>query len=292
MKKVYLFLILIIFIFLPHSNVFAKPSFEVYQSGDNPYPTVLPTTSLNNKYFKFVGNDLVIMAEIRDVSGVSSAVAMILDSYGNEVTTVSMLNDGNLPDNSSLDNIYSVQISNVKSYAPGSYQVEILAIDNLNNSPAQPLITDSFSIEQVLVETCSEVNASKICVLISTLSNSDQINIPTVSPTTIMAGNNVSVSANFKTQTSGKKINFKDSTDNVTMGSALTNSSGLATLNSYMVPVLATLGSHTIIAEYLGGPQDQPANKATVLMVTSPGDCKTTNGITICIEALTSLTQP
>jgi hypothetical protein len=266
---------------LPVGNVLATPSFEIYSSTS--YPTITPVLA------DFEDNDLVVMVSAEDVSGISLISAKIIDSSGNEVESKLMLNDGNPPDASSSDSIYSITISNVKAYTPGAYHVEILALDNLNIYPPENMIVGNFVIEQVVLETCVTNNGTQICAVISTLSNSDQISAPVINPASVVAGASTAITATFKTATSGKQITFKDITDNIVIGSTIT-ASGVASI-SYATLLLATVGSHTISAEYAGGLSDNPSYKTAILSVTSPGICSTSFGATICTAIEVTLTN-
>lgn len=121
-----------------HIDTIPGESFEVYFPGEYPYPLASnPSVSLN-------GNNVIITADIEDVSGVYFASAEIEDPinqghYMNEEYGVigAMYDDGAHGDGAAADGIYGaiIDVSDTSIWIPGTiYLVDISTTDNLNNN--------------------------------------------------------------------------------------------------------------------------------------------------------------
>lgn len=94
------------------------PSFEIYDIGGTPYPTVT-----NFSVLDLTDDAITISADIFDVSGVASAIAIIVDSLGNEVggsRTILQNTIGN-----SFGGTLDVSGLDIQNYKVGFYVIDI-----------------------------------------------------------------------------------------------------------------------------------------------------------------------
>lgn len=279
MKKYFLLSLILLFLAAP---VFAQiPSFEI---AEHSWPDI------ENGSVSKVGDTVIVRAEVTDISGISSVVAIIKNSEGVQMgEPKSMYDNGTYPDDYENDDVYGVRVD-VSTYPTDTYNVYISATDNLRHSTPLPLaVLDTFPIEASI---CRENNGAEICIDIFPTTNLDQISSFTINdssdPVSAMAGTAVTLKANLGV--SGQIIFFTDQTASINIGSAVTDSSGIATIQ-YTTSLGAVIGSHTLAARYAGG-SVPPSQKTATLNVTSAGNCKENQNAAICITVSISTTPP
>jgi len=245
-KNKYLFLVLF-FLLVGARFVFAQmPSFEIYHPWGHAEPDII-----NPNVTKISDIFVSITATISDISGISSAGAIIRDYYsGLQIEIAVMYDDGSHLDDSAGDSIYGALIS-IENYYAGTYYIDIFAVDNLGNR------TDLF-----YVGTFSK-------------SISTQINPFTVNPSSTTPGGTVTLfaalTANDGTPIDSELISFRDETDDVDIGSAYTDWYGGAEI-SYIVSSTTTNASHNLKAIYNGNPDRNLSDsyQTTILSVVLP----------------------
>ncbi len=96
----------------------------------------------------------------------------------------------------------------------------------------------------------------------------------------------ITLSANLGVGAFGQTVTFTDNTGPYTIGTAIVDASGIATLN--YTPWVNTTGVHTLSVTVMGS---SVSYKETTLTITgTPGTCVTTSNATVCI-GVTSSTQ-
>ena len=143
----------------------------------------------------------------------------------------------------------------------------------------------------VVVGNCQSSNGASVCISTSSTTNLSEISsfqlsldganwFSTLSAT---AGAPVTLKANLS-GIANQSITFQDTTNPssiVNIGTATTNSSGIATI-TYLSSLVAS-GAHTLSASYAGG-SVPPSNASATLNITSAGNCVVSNGASVCIS--------
>jgi len=239
MKK-YLFGIIAL-LALPATIFAVVPSFEIYEGGGVPWPSV------TDVYVSpIIDNSVTITAKVFDAAGVYSSVAIIRNPAGVEVSRSVMQDDGLHQDGNEKDNVYGAFV-NVSYFEIGNYAVDIFVSDYLGNSA-----------------TYNDVGVIKI------LPRPTEISLSADSYTAV-AGWRINLSAILTYSSdadplTNQTIVFTDETDSVEIGSAVTNSLGAVSV-SYLIPASATQGTHTITASYGGNRNSETSSDSISLNI-------------------------
>lgn len=148
-RRIIKIILILVLCFAAKANA-QLPSFEVYDSscgwGKNctTWPTVQSTTITKNQ------NQVLITAQVFDVSGVFSVVAKIEDpnNPGQYLASQIMYDDGSHFDGSAHDLYYgaTLNLSDENLFPPGNYRVDIFAQDWLTHGFVYKNVGGGFSI--------------------------------------------------------------------------------------------------------------------------------------------------
>lgn len=238
------------------------PSFEVYTdpntSGCNepnitenctPYPTAKDISVTGP-----INNSVTVNANVFDVSGVYSAVAILFDELDSEVARVAMTKiSGTTCD--SLENICTFSGSfDTSNLSNQNYKVDLLLIDNLQNSSDVCANGCNSTCNTVMPPNCDCYCGVGSFTIGTTNKTGTSINF-SLESSTVSQGSAVNLYATLQDENNNAienaNIVFTDETDNVPIGTATTISDG-TTYIIYTTSGLASIQSHTLKASYGG----------------------------------------
>jgi hypothetical protein len=160
------------------------------------------------------------------------------------------------------------------------------------NSVGNELVWTGQEVSPEGPQNCATASGATICVVISSVTKTTQIDSFSSAPSTITASESVELSATLKYTSNqnpiaGQTIAFTDETASINVGTAITNASGVAVI-SYFTS-LADSGTHILKAYYEGNDllQTLPSEQTTNLLIESAGNCATSNDAVICVDILT-----
>jgi hypothetical protein len=177
------------------------------------------------------------------------------------------------------------------TYRPAFAATQGHRIDAIySGNPLLGLAPSYKSVMLYVTGSCADSNSASLCIE-PTTSNPNTISLFTLSATNneMMLSEYVTMTATLSTPTAGQTIYFVDRYTNVTIGTAVTNSSGVATL-TYQ-PVFT--GPHVLEALYLGNYllDMKPSFKQQTLTITNEGYCYISGLVLLCEEGLPMWTQ-
>ena len=132
------------------SFALASPSFEIDTQSEPTVSNVTVTPATQDR-----GSNVIISAEIEDVSGISYSRAQIKDSANTVVATVNLYDDGAHNDGASGDDVYASSWTIPASFAAGNYGVFIVASDTLDNIYQKAIADANFNVT-IPIATCPD----------------------------------------------------------------------------------------------------------------------------------------
>jgi hypothetical protein len=162
----------------------------------------------------------------------------------------------------------------------------LTAVYNGNQSRGYTASSKQVTLNITSTGTCTNYSNSIICITVPT-NNSSQISSFTVngsSSANAAIGDTVALVANLGSGTVGEPVYFRDDSTGAVIGTALANSSGVASINYKVLG--AAMGTRTLTAVYNGNQSRGyiASNKQVTLNITSTGTCTNYSNSIICIN--------